>query len=139
MAQITIKGFIASDIKVETVGSKGVQRVRVTVIDESRSKSVGFFVDFWRDLAVQVQQFKKGSRVMIKAVVEDGSYDKEVDGVKKKIYGYNFNARQIIPYVENADEDLDREFERQSQAANSRYPGLTPTDEPTPYDEKNKK
>ena len=132
MAQVTIKGFVAQIGELEKVGkNKDIPKVSITVIDDTRSKSVGFFLDLWRDMTKLVQSLKKGSRVMVKATVEDGSYEKEENGTKRKIYGYRFNATQIIPYVENADEDLDKEFERQA-SAQRQHPGQTPTDD-LPY------
>lgn len=137
MAQVTIKGFISKIGELENVGkNKDIPKLSITVIDDTRAKSVGFFVDFWRDMTKQAQLFKKGSRVMVKATVEDGTYEREENGNKTKVYGYRFNATQIISCVEKPDEDLDKEFERQLAGQQRHTLGLIPTDESTPFDDK---
>jgi single-stranded DNA-binding protein len=131
MAQITIKGYIATDVVVETVGkNKDKEKVRVTIVDTTGVKNVGFFVDFWGNMIPQIQQFKKGSNVLVKARVEDGSYEKEVEGKKTKIYMLNYIAKEIVGVVDGV-EDLDKEFERCKQLR-STHSELTPVDEQMP-------
>ena len=78
----------------------------------------------------QIQQFKKGSNVLVKARVEDGSYEKEVEGKKTKIYMLNYIAKEIVGVVDGV-EDLDKEFERCKQLR-STHSELTPVDEQMP-------
>lgn len=131
MAQITIKGYIATDVVVEKVGkNKDKEKVRVTIVDTTGVKNVGFFVDFWGNMIPQIQQFKKGSNVIVKAKVEDGSYEKDVDGRKTRIYMLNYIAKEIVCVVASS-EDLDKEFERCKQSQSS-HTELTPVDEQMP-------
>ncbi len=139
MAQITIKGFIANDVEVRRVGSKGTENVRLKVVDDSGNRSVGFFVDFWGAMVNTVSAFKKGNNVMIKADVENGNYEKEVNGVKQTVYGYNFRAKKIILVVEDEQEDLDSEMARYERAQGVASGKCIPVNELTPFDTASKK
>ncbi|MDE6474335.1 MAG: hypothetical protein K2L70_04485 [Clostridia bacterium] len=131
MAQITIKGYIAGDITVNKVGKNNIEKARALIFDDTRQKHVGFQVDFWRDMVKEIQKFRKGSKVMVKATVEDGTYEKDVNGQKTKIYALNYNAIEIVAVVDGVEEDLDKQMERYRQAQNQ-YPGMTPVDEQMP-------
>ena len=142
MAQITAKGFIAKIGELEMVGKKkDIPMVKATIMDNTSQQAVGFQVGFWRGMVEELQKFRVGSRVLVKAMVTDGSYDsktvKNADGTPKRIYAYNFNAVEIIEDVDVAPSDLDEEFKRKKQAQHSVgcMPGLTPVDDSTPFDE----
>lgn len=144
MAQITAKGFISKIGDLEMVGKKkDIPKVKVTIMDNTGQQVVGFQVAFWRGMVEELKKFHAGSRVFVKAEVTDGSYDsktiKNDDGSPKRIYGYNFNAIEIIEDVDVANSDLEEEFRRKKQAQQSasNHAGFTPVDEQTPFDEQN--
>lgn len=107
MAQITIKGFVSKDVEYKDLGKEKIRRARLTVVDDTRSKNVGFWVDFWKDNAELLKDIKKGDCVIVKAYVEDNSFEK--DGMKK--YGIQYTGFAIKKCARDGGVDLDKVFD----------------------------
>lgn len=108
MAQLMAKGFI-SDLKQEQLGEKKVDRTRITLVDDSRKKKVGFLIDFWQDNQNLVKDVKKGDRVIVKAYIDDNSYEIPDKGGNKKVFSLQYTGFDIVKVKA---EDIESEFEK---------------------------
>lgn len=113
MAQLIAKGYIA-DIKQEQVGKENkIDRTRITLVDDTRKKKVSFFIDFWQENSKLLANFKKGSRVIVKAFIDDNSYvvkDEKGNDTDKKIFSLQYTGTGIVEVAEPGD--LDDEFNK---------------------------
>ncbi len=109
MAEIVIKGFVAS-VDNTPVGEKAVERTRLSVVDETRSKSVFFNVDFWRENAKLVKDVVKGNTLLIKAYVDDASYVKKENGKDVRHYMLSYSGYAVKKCTRDTP-DLGKEFE----------------------------
>lgn len=108
MAQLMAKGFI-SDLKQEQLGEKKIGRTRITLVDDSRKRKVSFLIDFWQDNQKMVSDLKKGDRVIVKAYIDDNSYEVPDNGGNKKVFSLQYTGFDIAKVKA---EDLESEFEK---------------------------
>ena len=108
MAQLMAKGFV-SDLKQEQLGVKKIGRTRITLVDDSRKKKVSFYIDFWQDNQCLVSDIKKGDRVIVKAYIDDNSYEVPDKDGNKKIFALQYTGFDIAKVKA---EDLESEFEK---------------------------